>query len=242
MAFQSLKNATKMYLPETVYTSLRILNQRFRDRVTGHERFVKFNSDTITRDVPLIAYLQLLTNFDDRNPVALDKAHNLFVVGLILATKPKRILELGIGSGFLTSSIIYALQYNRLGTLTSVDNWFDTYGVEPHLVTELRKAGVDCVVSGEEEYVRNAPTNHFDILISDGDHYNSPKWLDQHLRIVRPQGILLFHDTNNNSMFPALSSIEPALIELGLWCYHFTANSRHGERCDRGLLFAINRK
>src|SRR6516164_8425875 len=100
MAFQSLKNATKMYLPETVYTSLRILNQRFRDRVTGHERFVKFNSDTITRDVPLIAYLQLLTNFDDRNPVALDKAHNLFVVGLILATKPKRILELGIGSGF----------------------------------------------------------------------------------------------------------------------------------------------
>ena len=89
--------------------------------------------------------------------------------------------------------------------------------------------------------MRQAPTDHFDILIADAAH--SPKWLDQYIRIVRPNGALIIHETNNKATFPALATTaEPTLSAAGLSCLHFTENSREGERCDRGLLFAINRK
>lgn len=113
----------------------------------------------------------------------------------MLSRKPENVLELGIGSGYVTMSLLHALRFNGRGKLTSVDSWFDWRGVEPPGVANLRGAGVNVVTSGEEEFVRAAPADAYDLLVSDADHFRSHLWLDQHLRIVAHDGFLFFHDT-----------------------------------------------
>jgi len=190
----------------------------------------------------LATYFKLLTSFNNRNAVAIDLAHNVFLVGAVLARKPHSILELGIGSGYVTQSLLLALRFNQRGRLTSIDNWFDWHGGEPQFVQALRKAGVNIIISGEEEFVRSAPDDSYDFLVSDADHYRSGSWLDQHLRIVQHGGFLFFHDTNQPKMFPSLATIVPEIHERGLFHFHFTESSRSDERCQRGWLFVINAK
>ena len=190
----------------------------------------------------LAPYFQMLEGFNHENVVALDRAHNLFLIGLILARKPERILELGIGTGYITASIVHALSYNKKGRLTSVDNWYDWGGMEPEGVANLRRAGVDVVSMGEHEFVLQAPTDGWDVLISDADHMHSQEWIEQHIRITRNGGFMFFHDTNQPGVFPGLATIEDKLKERGIFCLHFKENSRPDEHCDRGWLFAVNRK
>jgi predicted O-methyltransferase YrrM len=190
----------------------------------------------------LIPYFNLVSAFDHRNPIAIDCAHNLLIIGSVLARKPSQILELGFGTGYLTKSLMCAINYNTSGALTTVDNWYDTQGVEPNTAKELRSEGLNLVNSGEEEFVRRAPTDFYDLLISDADHYNSPKWIDQHLRIVQHDGLLFFHDTNQPQTLAQLAKLEAEIIRRKLPYFHFKQNSRPDERCDRGLLFVINKK
>jgi predicted O-methyltransferase YrrM len=190
----------------------------------------------------LTPYFQLLSSFNNSNIVAIDLAHDMFLVGAVLARKPERILELGVGSGYVTHSLLHAIRYNRKGKLTSVDNWADWQGAEPPFAANLRAAGVSLIVSGEEEFVRAAPDNAYDMLISDADHFRSSGWLDQHLRIVASDGFLFFHDTNQPRMFPGLATVEGQIRDRGLLHFHFKESSRPDERCERGWLFVINKK
>ena len=187
-------------------------------------------------------YFDLLRTFPP-NPVAIDVAHNLLLIGALVAQKPERVLELGIGSGYVTRSLIAGLRYNQRGTLTAVDNFLDWNGAEPPYVAELRASGVNVVAPMEEkEFVFAAPSEAYDFMVSDADHSRSGTWIDEHLRIVRDDGFMFFHDTNHPTKYKSLKLIEKRIKELGLPYYHFTQNSRPDERCDRGWLFAINRK
>src|SRR6266852_2518006 len=121
----------------------------------------------------LAPYFNLLSSFNNASAVAIDLAHNVFLVGAVLARKPERVLELGVGSGYVTNSLMHAMRFNRKGKLTSVDNWFDWKGAEPAFVPPLRAAGVSVVVCGEEEFVRSAPDDPYDLLVSDADHFRS---------------------------------------------------------------------
>ena len=190
----------------------------------------------------LAPFYQLLESFDHRNIVALDRAHNMFMVGALLSKKPAEVLELGIGTAYLSASMVYALQYNKKGRLTCVDNWFDWNGQEPPYIQQFRQVGVNIVAMGEEEFVRQAPTDGWDFLVSDADHLRSHLWIDQHVRIVRNDGFMFFHDTNQPNVFPGLTTIEKQLKDRGIFCYHFRENSRPDEHCDRGWLFAVNKK
>ena len=76
------------------------------------------------------------------------------------------------------------------GKLICVDNWLDTYGVEPTIVSEFRNLGANVVCSGEEQFVKQAATDAYDFLVSDADHYRSAEWLDHHIRIVRNDGFM----------------------------------------------------
>jgi predicted O-methyltransferase YrrM len=190
----------------------------------------------------LAPYFNLLSSFNNTNAVAIDLAHNVFLVGAVLARKPENVLELGIGSGYVTNSLLHAIRFNRKGRLTSVDNWCDWKGAQPAFVPPLRAAGVNIVVAGEEEFVRAAPDDAYDFLVSDADHFRSGGWLDQHLRIVQHDGFLFFHDTNQPRMFPGLATIEGQIQSRGLCHFHFKESSRPEERCQRGWLFVINKK
>ena len=170
------------------------------------------------------------------HPFSVDLAHCAFVSGCVLSKKPDRVLELGIGPGYLSRALLDALAYNRKGALTCVDGFFDTHGIEPAHVEPLRRAGAEVVVSTEEAFVKACPSESFDMLVSDADHGRSQEWLDDHLRIVKPGGFLFFHDTNN-AMFPNLGAIVEQVARLPH--HHFTANSRPDESCERGLLFVM---
>jgi predicted O-methyltransferase YrrM len=187
-------------------------------------------------------YFAMLETFDHvGNSVAIDRCHNMFMMGALLAKKPADILELGVGSGYVTISLIHGLRYNGRGRLTCVDNWADARGaVMEDLVADLRKLGVEVVAPVEEySFVSGCPTGAYDFLISDADHVNSGTWVDEHLRIVRSGGFLFFHDTNQLKEFPNMALIEKRVRELNLCHYHFKESSRSDEQCERGWLFVM---
>ncbi len=188
-------------------------------------------------------YFNHILNFDHSHTTALDPCHNLFLIGTVLSKKPLNVLELGIGSGYLTLSLIYALCYNGKGSLTCVDNWFDWGGVEPEGIDKIRAAGVKVVAPvSEEEFVRQCPADTYDFLISDADQFLSGLWIDEHLRITKHNGFMFFRNTNRKDDLPNLQLIEKRIKQLDLFYYHFTEESRPDERCGSGWLFAINNK
>ncbi|MEP6691158.1 MAG: class I SAM-dependent methyltransferase [Gemmatimonadaceae bacterium] len=188
-------------------------------------------------------YFDYISTFDNTSGIALDRAHNLFLFGSLVARKPSRVLELGIGSGYASWTVVHALRYNTRGSLTSVDNWLDWKGAEPPIARDLRAAGVTIISPMEEkEFVRSAPTDGYDFLISDADHRRSGSWIDEHLRITEHDGFMFFHDTNHEDRFQGLKAIEARIAERGLPYFHFTESSRADERCERGWLFAVNKK
>ncbi len=128
------------------------------------------------------------------------------------------------------------------GRLTSVDSWLDSNGVEPPFVAGLTRrgrAGHRCRRGGIRP---RRPADAYDFLVSDADHFNSHRWLDQHLRIVQSDGFLFFHDTNARGCFRGWRPSKPRSARGGLACFHFKESSRPDERCQRGWLFVINKK
>jgi len=249
MVISRLKRLARDYLPRRILIVLFKINDALVKRSLEYRRFVDADNESRAKSSALpgvgnalTRYFDLVLNFDHRNPVAIDCAHNIFVIGSVLSKKPRNLLELGVGSGYLTLSLLHAIKYNGIGQLTSVDNWFDTHGLEPKVGSQLRAAGANVVCSSEKDFVVNAPTDAYDFLISDADHHHSAEWLDQHLRIVEHNGFIFFHDTNQPGEFPGLATIEARVKELGIPFYHFKESSRPDENCNRGLLFVINKK
>ena len=188
-------------------------------------------------------YFDHILTFEHSSAAPIDRCHNLFLVGAVLSKKPDTILELGIGTGYVTASLIYALRYNGKGKLTCVDNWFDWGGREPEGIEKIRAAGVKVFAPMDEaQFVKDCPSDAYDFLISDADAFLSGLWIDEHLRITADKGFMFFHNTNRIADLPNLALIEKRLKELGLYYYHFTEKSRPDERCDTGWLFAINDK
>src|SRR5437870_3271400 len=140
------------------------------------------------------------------DPVTVDLAHNALLLGAVASLKPDQVLELGLGAGYTSRAILQALTWNQKGWLTIVDNWYDWQGSEPPHAQPLREAGVRIVISNEESFVKGCESDTYDLLVSDGDHSRSHLWLDEQLRIVRPGGLMFFHDTANAD-FPNLATI-----------------------------------
>lgn len=190
----------------------------------------------------LKSFFNLLAEADMQD-VGMDTCHYLQILGSLVSKKPDKVLEVGIGTAFLTVGLMMGLRYNQSGTLTCIDNWSDWGGIEPAEIADLRGAGVEVVAPiSEKEFLSTCPANEFDFVVADGDHKNCGTWVDEYFRITKPDGFIYFHDTNNTERFPTLKLVEQRVKELGLPHYHFTRNSRADERCDRGLLLVINRK
>lgn len=193
-------------------------------------------------DKNIIDLFEFLSQIGDTTPtVSIDFVHNMFLVGAILAKKPERVLEVGIGSGYVTRSIIDSLRYNRKGKLTCVDNWYDWRYKEPKEIDNLRN--VDCaevIVSDEYDFLHRCPPDKYDIIVSDGDHNRSGLWVDHYLRVTKHNGFMFFHDVNNTKDYPNMKHIIENTIHLPH--YLFAQSSREHEDCEDGWLFVINKK
>ncbi|MBF0485530.1 MAG: class I SAM-dependent methyltransferase [Candidatus Omnitrophica bacterium] len=174
-----------------------------------------------------------------QSDVAIDIAHDFFILGSLLSRKPHNILELGIGSGFVSQMLLAAIRTNRRGTLTSVDSLWDWKGVRPPHFDSIESGGGRIVIEEEESFLVRQDSGRYDFIISDGDHVNMYFFIDKIFRVAKKDAFIFFHDTNN-PMFSNLLKIEAIVRKAGHPCYHFKDKSAEGERTDRGLLFVIN--
>ena len=183
-------------------------------------------------------FLNYLIDFDiSSNRSAIDKNHNLLLFGVVVSAKPTKILEFGVGMGFVTRALLAGIKYNGCGSLTSVDSCLDFYGIEPQHFLELRKLGADIIISTENDFVKSQPEKSFDFLISDADHKSCYERLDETLKLLKNGSFIFFHDTN----LPNLKSIATLLYNRGIISHQFDKSTLPDERCERGLLMAVYR-
>lgn len=165
----------------------------------------------------------------------MDECHISLIHSLVLAHKPMRILELGVGSGVLTRLMMEACNKNQRGNVLAVDNFFDWHGQCPDHLKDL-----DIVKASEESFIDAAiaKNTRFDLIISDADHYNTQKWMNKTFSICNKGGIIIYHDVTNTD-FPNLGNIIDYVKANGYSHFLFNKNSLPSERCERGLLVII---
>ena len=178
----------------------------------------------------------LLPCYSDNTTI--DICHNMLLFGVVLALKPKQILEIGIGSGYVTNTILTALSYNQKGKVLCVDCCKDCTVKEPEHFKILRKNGAEIVIDSEESFVSKAKNKTFDLIISDADHKKSHKWINKTASLLTDHGIIFFHDTNNKN-FPNLKNNNEHMKSMGFSCKCFHQSSRKEERCERGWLMCF---
>ena len=227
-----LKNLCPDFIVKIIRIILRLIRLKKRTYVKP-----KIRSNNPLRDL-----LVVNSSYNDTNSWSIDNAHVMYIAGAVLSKKPENILEIGIGSGYVTTNLFYSLKYNGRGTLTCVDNWHDWDGKEPKHIKLMEKSGIKIINESEKEFVKNCADNMFDFLVSDGDHHNSGTWINEYLRIIQNNGFMFFHDTNLKDDYPNLQLIEKRIKELNLFHYHFKISTRNDEECENGILFVINNK
>jgi len=173
--------------------------------------------------------------------VAVDECHLNLVYGLIVSQKPSKILEIGVGSGDTTRTIVRAAQYNEnKPNITLVDNWLD-FGGKPPSTIENFKSFCNVISSDERSFVFDTRET-YDFIFSDADHWNTDKWFDYVFdRLLNINGILIYHDVSVKQLAPSetFANLKNILIKCktrGLAHMHFDNVSKPGERCYRGLL------
>ena len=175
-----------------------------------------------------------------RHGTSIDLCHGLTILGTAVSAKPKSILELGVGRGFVTNILLDAIEFNGIGELTCVDNLHDDFPLT--LFGNLRNRGAKIIEPiSEKDFVFQTEENTYDFLMSDADHNHAGEWTDQIFKIMKPNSFMFFHDITNPG-YPNLLNYETRAKELNKPYYIFNQESRFDERCWAGLLMIINTK
>ena len=176
--------------------------------------------------------------WDDNENVKIDQAHAELIYGLVVASKPVNLLELGLGGGKSVDSVLAGLEYNKQPySYTLVDNWLDWNGSIPDGVEEKYANVLQIVTSDEKEFVYSCQQK-YDFIVSDADHYRTDQWFKYvYDNLLEDNGILIYHDVDffGNS-FPNLRQIYFTAVKNGYSFKLFNKNSLPGEQCQRGLM------
>lgn len=177
---------------------------------------------------------------------AVDRCHLDLTYGLVRAHKPRSVLELGVGSGRTTATLIKGVRDNGdqgKTRITLVDNWEDWKGEKPKDILEEIEGHVEVVEKSERDFVFDT-RDTWDFIFSDADHWNTDKWFDYvYDRLLNTNGVLIFHDVSKADGFPPGELRFPNLYNILLKCRergiahaHFDRSSTSDERCYRGFL------
>jgi predicted O-methyltransferase YrrM len=196
-------------------------------------------SEDIASISPEVGSIRAITPVLVQRPVevSIDTAHSALIMGLVLSLKPARVLELGLGSGITGELIVRCLEYNGIGAYTLVEGFVDSGGSRTTDPTWLRTTD-EIVASMESDYVSKSESGQFDFILSDADHLHAHLHVANTIRICRPGGIVVWHDTANSS-FPSLAEIPSRARNLGCHVVQFNRESRADERTGRGLTVAF---
>jgi len=167
---------------------------------------------------------------------AIDKCHLYLIQGLLASYKPKRILELGVGTGNVSQVVLQTNTFNENNSeLVCVDNWQDWKGELPRIAIELKKLGANIITQSEKEYVSQSESERFDFIISDGAHGASDQWCGKLYDMLNPNGVLIAHDVTNKD-FPNLQKYKLEADARKYNSFVVNKSTRKDERCHRGLL------
>jgi len=127
--------------------------------------------------------------------------------------------------------------------LTLVDNWVDWEGTKPDFVKNFENK-VKLVESDELSFIFEKNKTMYDFIFSDADRWNTQKWFEYvFYSILKPGGILIYHDVSIEHhcpkgafRFPNLEEILVKCKKYGISHMHFDRCSTGDEQCWRGLL------
>jgi predicted O-methyltransferase YrrM len=166
--------------------------------------------------------------------VMMDDCHIDLIKSLACAAKPRKALEIGIGTGAVTKALVDSFILNGIDLdLTCVDNFGDWHFNQPKGFENM-PPGIQFVQSHERDFVEGC-LEEFDFIVSDGDHAHAGEWFSDTYRIVSYGGILIYHDATSIHC-PSISGIIATLSAWNARYFVFNRNSHPWERCERGLL------
>lgn len=181
-----------------------------------------------------IEFMTSKTLYQAEQYVKMDENHIDLIYSLIISSKPKKILEIGVGTGAVSLKLLNATEYNQITPdITCVDNFYDWNGQQPNGFEEF-KDNFKFVISDEKSFVESC-SEKFDFIVSDADHLRTNEWVDKTLNLLNDGGILIYHDVTNPS-YPNLFEIVNYVRENQINYMIFNKNSLQNERCERGLL------
>lgn len=139
------------------------------------------------------------TGWSDFIPVIDDDAAR-FLQLMLQIKRPMKILEIGTSLGFSTTSMaLVAKQYGA--TITTME--FDQK-VAQKAKENFKRAGVEkqiqIKIGDAKELIREYPDSYFDFIFQDVDKRLYPLMLDECIRTLKPQGILIGDD----ALFPVM--------------------------------------
>src|SRR5262249_7941748 len=120
------------------------------------------------------------------------------------------------GQGRSMGSIWQGIGFNHMkASYTLLDNWSDYDGNVPQYLVkrfELANFKTDILSMQEADFWARCPIaeHSIDLLVSDADHGNADKTFPQALDLMRPCGIMIYHDVCNVN--------HPNLTNIGLYC------------------------
>ncbi len=137
--------------------------------------------------------------YEGSTPIVENDIVRLFKV-LLAPIKPKDILEIGMNVGFSTTHLaLIAKQYG--GKVTTIE-------YNPEVVEPARQAFgregileyVEIVLGDAADLIPKIESESFDVIFQDSDKCLYEPHIDDCIRILRPNGMLLFDD----ALFPVL--------------------------------------
>jgi predicted O-methyltransferase YrrM len=177
------------------------------------------------------------------NPI--DRCHCDLIYGLAVSLKPTRILELGYGEGASARALWAAMIYNgRDCWYVLVDDWRSTQPQfplserhPPKTLVALAPRQTQFFTMLEADFYDSMKpeSDLYELILSDCDHENAHLYYQDSLRLLKPGGLLIYHDVTNPN-HPKLKSIVTQANESGYPTLVFNKSSRPDEECQRGLL------
>jgi predicted O-methyltransferase YrrM len=137
--------------------------------------------------------------YEGSTPIVENDIVRLFKV-LLTLIKPKEILEIGMNVGFSTTHLaLIAKQFG--GKVTTIE--YNSDVIEPAKQAFEREGVleyVEILVGDAAELVPQLESGRFDVVFQDSDKCLYEPLLDDCVRVLQPEGLLLFDDP----LFPVL--------------------------------------